>query len=134
MLKIRIITPERVVYQGEAASVQFPAEDGLVGVHPGHAAMISLVGPGVLSLKSSSGKEHHFFVSRGFAQISNDELRFAIDAGEDEDEIDIERAREAAARAKKRLGERRAKDFDLVRAEFAMRRAVMRLRTKRTTL
>ena len=130
-LTLRVITPERVVYEGNCASLQFPGEDGLVGVRPMHAAMITTVDAGVVILKGEGGSEHRLFVSRGFAQVANDEIRLAVESGEDEDEIDLERAKLAAERAKERLGQRQEVGFDLVRAEYSMRRALQRLRAKR---
>ena len=129
-LHVRVITSERVVYEGEALAVQFPGEDGLYGVLPNHAAMITTVDAGVIKLREREGSEHHLFVSRGFAQVSNGELRFAVDSGEDEDEIDIERAREAATRARERLQKQKQQDIDSLRAQYALRRALMRLRAK----
>ena len=133
-LTLRVITPERVVFEGNCASLQFPGEDGLFGVRPMHAAMITTVDAGVVTLKGEDGKEHRLFVSRGFAQVANDEIRMTVEAGEDEEEIDLERAKQAAERAKERLGKRQEPGFDLVRAEYAMRRALQRLRTKRSGL
>lgn len=130
-LQVRVITPERVVFDGEATHVQYPGEDGLYGVLPRHAPMITTVASGVLVITEPSGNKHRFFVADGFAQVvGGREVRFAVDSGEDEAEINLTRAQEAAERAKERMGRAQAEGFDLVRAEYAMRRAIMRLRTK----
>lgn len=133
-LQVRVITPERVVFQGEATQVKYPGEDGLYGILPRHAPMITTVAAGVLEITELDGKKHRFFVADGFAQVvGGKEVRFAVDSGEDEEEIDLGRAEEAAKRAKERMGNRQAEGFDLVRAEYAMRRAIMRLRVKKRT-
>ena len=130
-LQVRVISPERIVYEGEATAVQYPGEDGLYGILPRHAPMITTVAAGVLVVTEPSGNKHRFFVADGFAQVvAGREVRFAVDSGEDEAEIDLERAKQAAERAKERMGKAQAEGFDLVRAEYAMRRALMRLRTK----
>ena len=134
-LQVRVITPDRIVFEGEAKSVQYPGEDGMYGILPRHAPMITTVAAGVLEITELSGNKHRFFVARGFAQVvAGKELRFAVDSGEDEAEIDLARAEEAARRAKERLAKRQEKGFDLLRAEYAMRRAIMRLRVKKRSL
>jgi F-type H+-transporting ATPase subunit epsilon len=125
-----VITPDMVVFDGDAIMVQYPGEDGLYGVLANHAAMITTVDAGVITLETAPGQKKRLFVSRGFAQIKDNEMRFAVDSGEPEEVIDIERARAAAERAKELLKDRMRPDVDLVRAEYALRRALMRLRTR----
>lgn len=130
-LQVRVITPERIVFEGEATHVQYPGEDGLYGILPRHAPMITTVASGVLVITETDGNKHRFFVADGFAQVvAGKEVRFAVDSGEDEADIDLSRAQEAAARAKERFSHAQAEGFDLVRIEYAMRRAMMRLRVK----
>ena len=134
-LQVRVITPERVFFEGEATHVQYPGEDGLYGILPRHAPMITTVASGVLEITETDGNKHRFFVADGFAQVvAGKEVRFAVDSGEDEAEIDLSRAEKAAERAKERMGMRQAEGFDLVRAEYAMRRAIMRLRVKQRSM
>jgi F-type H+-transporting ATPase subunit epsilon len=68
-------------------------------------------------------------VTTGFAEVSNDKVSILVDAAEKAGEIDVERARQAMERARERLGkDRKAEDIDYLRAEAALRRAVMRIR------
>ena len=50
MLKVSVISPERVLFEGEAASVVAPAFDGEVGILENHAPMMTLLGKGTLRL------------------------------------------------------------------------------------
>jgi F-type H+-transporting ATPase subunit epsilon len=50
MLKVSVISPERVLFEGEAASVVAPAFDGEVGILENHAPMLTLLGKGTLRL------------------------------------------------------------------------------------
>ncbi len=71
MLKVSVISPEAVLFEGEASSVTAPAFDGEVGILTGHAAMVTTLGSGKLRL--SDGKS--FNVQGGFVQVADNEVR-----------------------------------------------------------
>ena len=74
MLKVSVISPERVLFEGEARSVVAPAFDGEVGILSQHAPMMTLLGRGVLRLEGGAG-EQRFSVEGGFLQVADDEVR-----------------------------------------------------------
>ena len=73
MLKVSVISPESVLFEGETDSVVAPAYDGEVGILTGHAPLMALLGDGQLRLGGASGKR--FTVSGGFMQVLNDQVR-----------------------------------------------------------
>ena len=73
MLKVSVISPETVLFEGETDSVVAPAYDGEVGILSGHAPLMALLGDGELRLGSGSGKR--FKVSGGFMQVLNNDVR-----------------------------------------------------------
>lgn len=130
-LTLRVITPDRIALDTTADSVVFPGVDGLIGVLPRHAAMVAALDAGPLTY-TTGGTKHVLFISGGFAEVRDNTVRFVTQAGELAREIDLERAREAEKRARERLEQARAgaEDIDFVRAEAALRRALMRLRVR----
>ncbi len=74
MLKVSVISPEQVLYQGEADSVVAPAFDGEVGILTGHAPMMTLLGSGLLRLSGGAGGRQ-FSVTGGFLQVADDHVR-----------------------------------------------------------
>ena len=74
MLKISVISPEAVLYEGETDSVVAPAYDGEVGILTGHAPMMALLGKGVLRL-GASGSGQRFNVEGGFLQVVDNTVR-----------------------------------------------------------
>ena len=50
MLKVSVISPEKILFEGEATSVVAPAFDGEVGILENHAPMMTLLGKGTLRL------------------------------------------------------------------------------------
>ena len=73
MLKVSVISPESVLFEGEVDSVVAPAYDGEVGILTGHAPLMALLGNGDLRLGKGSGPR--FTVSGGFMQVLNDHVR-----------------------------------------------------------
>lgn len=73
-LKVSVISPESVLFDGEAGSVVAPAFDGEVGILPGHAPMVTLLGKGELRL-GDIGTGRKFHVEGGFLQVADDEVR-----------------------------------------------------------
>jgi F-type H+-transporting ATPase subunit epsilon len=73
MLKVSVISPESVLFEGEVDSVVAPAYDGEVGILTGHAPLMALLGDGELRLGGASGRK--FTVSGGFMQVLNDHVR-----------------------------------------------------------
>jgi F-type H+-transporting ATPase subunit epsilon len=74
VLKVALISPERVVFEGEADAVVAPAYDGEVGILTGHAPMMTLLGQGALRV-SRGGEARRFSVAGGFLQVVDDVVR-----------------------------------------------------------
>lgn len=72
-LRVSVISPSRVGYQGSAESVVAPAHDGMLGILHGHAPMVVLLGSGELTLRSAEGPRR-FHVARGFLQVLDNEV------------------------------------------------------------
>lgn len=127
-LFLEIVTPEKIVVSQEVDSVVAPGTDGEFGVLPGHIHFLTGIVPGELRYNTGTGKES-MAVTTGFAEVSNDKVSILVDAAEKTSEIDAGRARQAMERARERLGkDRGAEDIDALRAEAALRRAIVRIR------
>jgi F-type H+-transporting ATPase subunit epsilon len=131
-LSVEIITGERVVYEeSDVDMVVAPGADGSLGILPSHAPLFTLLALGEMRV-IKGGTEQSLAVFGGFLEISNDHVRVLADAAERAEEIDVDRAEEARRRAESRRGEsgRRAAE-DMIRAEAAMRRSLVRLKIGR---
>ena len=74
MLKVSLISPEQVLFEGDVDSVIAPAFDGEVGLLTGHAPMLTLLGRGELRLVSGRNMSR-FNVEGGFLQVVDDTVR-----------------------------------------------------------
>ena len=73
-LHVSVVSPERVVFEGDVDAVRAPAFDGDLGILPRHAPMVTLLGTGVLRLGS-----HRFSVRGGVLQVVDDQVRVITD-------------------------------------------------------
>ena len=75
MLQLSVISPEKVVFQGEVESVVAPAFDGEVGILQGHAPMVTLLGSGAVRLPDG----RHVQVANGFLQVADNHVRIVAE-------------------------------------------------------
>ena len=80
-LQVRVVSPGAVLFEGPAASVVAPAWDGKVGVLPGHAPMIALLGSGELSIDHQEGGSERFFIAGGVLKVEDNDLIILTEYG-----------------------------------------------------
>jgi len=78
---VKVISPERAVFDGEAESVVAPAYDGLVGILNRHAPFLTLLGEGVLRVRHA-GATSVFTIAGGFLQVADNTVRVVADHAE----------------------------------------------------
>lgn len=125
-IKLEIITPKETVYKEEVDGVEAPAVDGLIGILPRHAPLVTALKTGVIRVKLGN-KEKFISVSEGIMDVKPDQINIVARTAELPEEIDLERAKEAKERAEQRLEEQSAK-MDHYRAEGALERALARIK------
>lgn len=126
---IEIITPDRILYTGKADMVEFNTADGEIGVYKQHIPLTTVLVPGIVSIHQN-GDIISAAVHSGFAEILPHKVTLLAEVAEWPHEIDIERARAAKQRAEDRIAAK-AGDTDLVRAEYALRKALVRIDIKK---
>ena len=100
-LRLEIITAERIVLTEEMVeSVRVPGADGVVGILPRHAPLMTALAPGELIMRKGE-EEESFFVTGGFLEVRDNQIAVLADASERAEEIDIARAEEARLALKK---------------------------------
>jgi len=73
-MKVRLVSPVAVVFEGEAAGLVAPAYDGQVGILPNHAPFITLLGGGTLNIELPGGGSTEFFVNRGVLKVEDNDV------------------------------------------------------------
>lgn len=99
-LELVVVTPEKVVLTKQVRSVQFPLEDGQVGVLPGRAPMVGRLGYGELAYTNEEGQQEFAFVDGGFCQIRGQMLTLLTDRALNASDIELEDAQKQYEEAK----------------------------------
>ncbi len=128
-LKLKVITPQKVLVEEKVDEVYSTAIDGEFGVMPGHIPYMAPLAIGV-SKYIKDGESVYISTIGGLFQIKDDEVIILTDSAEFGDKIDEQRAQEAKERAEARLGSN-GTEIDTRRAEMAIARATARLKAAR---
>jgi F-type H+-transporting ATPase subunit epsilon len=132
-IRLEVVTPEKSVVSEDAQIVMAPGSLGEFGVLVGHTPFLTTLKTGALKYKDQSGRERFVFVSSGFAEALPDRVTVLAESAERRKDIDIQRAKDAAERAEKRLqAQAREADIDFLRAKAALMRAISRIQLAQT--
>ena len=125
-IRLRVVTPSRLVLDEEVDEVTAPGELGEFGVLPDHITFLSTLVAGELSYKQGAAR-HVLVIDGGYAEVLDNVMTVLASAAEFASEIDVARAQRAKERAEKRMGELNFEDPEYVQLEESQRRAVARL-------
>lgn len=125
LFKLRIITPDRVFYEGDVEMVEFNTVEGEIGIYKRHIPLTVIVKPGILTI-TEEHEEKTAALHAGFAEILPDQVTIMAEIIEWPVEIDQQRAEQAKERAQDRLQNKTA-ETDIARAETALLRAMARI-------
>ena len=98
-LELEVATPQRELVREKVTDLQVPGKDGYLGILPGHAPLLGLLGIGILSYVSA-GTKRSLCVHQGFLEVLDDHVCVLADAAERAEDIDVDRARTALQRAR----------------------------------
>ena len=125
IFKVQIITPDRIFYEGDAEFLEFTTAAGDIGIYAKHIPMTTVLAPGAVIIHNGE-EETVAAVHSGFAEILGDKVTLLAEIAEWPEEIDVARAEAAKQRAEDHIANKTA-DTDIKRAEFALRRALIRI-------
>ncbi len=126
--EVRVITPDRTFYKGEATMVEFNTTEGEIGIYKNHIPMTVIIKPGILTITGEDVKKAA--LHSGFVEILGDSVTILAEVIEWPDEIDEMRAMAAKERAERLLAQKDPKT-DIARAETALLRAMARINVKK---
>ena len=79
LLRVKIITPKEVAYDGTALAVTIPAEQGEMQVYQGHIPVLARVAKGIVRIENPGTEPVCFAVDEGFFRVTQDEVSLLID-------------------------------------------------------
>ena len=126
-LRCEIATQDKLLFEGQVDMVVAPGSEGEMGILPDHAPLLTTLGYGVLRVRQG-GAEQAFTIAGGFMEVQPEVVTVLADVGEKVDEIDLERAQAAKARAVAMLKAVPPGEAEKYLAlEAALRRSTLRL-------
>ena len=125
--QLEIVTPTKLLDEGQVEYVRCPGLDGSFGVMAFHREAIIALGVGEIKV-TQNGKDHFLATSGGFAEITREKVELLLETYERTEEIDTSRAENALQRAEERI---KAKGMDTILNKAALERAVNRLRVSK---
>ena len=125
-IRLELVTPERLLLAEEVDEVIAPGYEGEFGVLPDHTPFLTILKIGVLRYRKGS-ETRKIAVGGGFAEVGPDRVVVMADVAEKAEEIDVERARRAHARAETELKDLSLDDEAFAKAYSALMRAIARM-------
>lgn len=98
-IALRVITPDRVVYEGQVDQATLPVMDGEVTILPNHRAYIASLTFGEIMMRMAGNEQHSIAVGGGFVEFADNTLTVLADMAMREEEVDLAKAEEARKRA-----------------------------------
>nr|YP_007474818.1 ATP synthase CF1 epsilon subunit [Taxus mairei]YP_009500239.1 ATP synthase CF1 epsilon subunit [Taxus fuana]YP_009576008.1 ATP synthase CF1 epsilon subunit [Taxus wallichiana]YP_009578178.1 ATP synthase CF1 epsilon subunit [Taxus phytonii]YP_009578260.1 ATP synthase CF1 epsilon subunit [Taxus chinensis]YP_009578342.1 ATP synthase CF1 epsilon subunit [Taxus contorta]YP_009578424.1 ATP synthase CF1 epsilon subunit [Taxus cuspidata]YP_009578506.1 ATP synthase CF1 epsilon subunit [Taxus canad len=124
-LNLRVLTPNRVVWDSEVQEIILTTNSGQIGVLPNHTAIVTALDIGVMKIRLNA-QWSTMALMGGFAKIDNNEITLLVNNAERGIDIDPREAQETFRLAKVDLGRAEGKK-QAIEADVALKRARTRL-------
>jgi F-type H+-transporting ATPase subunit epsilon len=126
-----IVTQERLVFSNEVDYVSLPGSEGIMGILPNHAPMLTALAFGEVMIRSESD-EQFFAIGGGYAEVQPDRVIILADSAEQASDIDLDRAEKAREIAETAMKEGVTEDAArYAQIDAALRRAQIRIDVSR---
>ena len=124
-LTVRVLAPDKTVWDAAAEEVVLPSTTGQLGILSGHAPMLSALDTGVMRVRTSKNQDWvAIALLGGFAEVEENEVTILVNGAERGDKINLEEARKAYTEAQDTLGKVTADDRQAqIKATQAFKRA-----------
>ncbi|NJK37484.1 MAG: F0F1 ATP synthase subunit epsilon [Oscillatoriales cyanobacterium RM2_1_1] len=123
VLTVRVISPSKTVWDGQADEIILPSTTGQVGILTGHVPMMTALDTGVMRVRVQNEWIPIVLLS-GFAEIEEDEVTILVNGAEPGNDIDMETARTAYTNALTALTQAEmGTEQEKIKAKNALKRA-----------
>ena len=125
--RLEIVTPTKILDEGQVEYVRCPGLDGSFGVLANHREAIIALGIGEVKVTRNS-KDNYLATSGGFAEITKEKVELLLETYERAEGIDADRAESALQRTQER---KRLNETDVIRNDASMLRAINRIKVSK---
>ena len=124
--ELQIVTPDGLLYSGNANKIILRTSEGDVGILPRHSDYIAPLSIGLARVFTDDG-ERIAACSGGMVTVSGGVVRVVASTFEWSEDIDVERAKRAQEKAQSRLADTKSSDFEHRLAEIKLKKSLARL-------
>ncbi|CAI8245266.1 MAG: ATP synthase epsilon chain [Glaciecola sp. HTCC2999] len=121
-----VVSAEEAIFSGAVEAIQVTGSEGELGIHPGHAPLITNIRPGMVRLVQN-GKEDFIYIAGGTLEIQPHTVTVLADTAIRADDLDENIAEEAKRQAEESIANPGA-DFDHNAASIQLEEALAQLR------
>lgn len=126
--QLTLSSPEDIIFDQEVESASFESAQGEITILSDHAPLVTIVNPGIMTIKDKDGAEEILALGGGFAKVVDNKLKVFSQTAEFADSIDEKRALEAKEKAKQSIIESKDR-ISLADATSLLERNLVRIKT-----
>jgi F-type H+-transporting ATPase subunit epsilon len=130
-LHLEIVTPEKLIFEGDVDSIVIPGSEGELGVLPQHIPLMTQIKPGEVVI-SKDGKKDYLAVGEGFATVTQERVNILTDMAIAWQHIDESAAEAAIERAKATLaGKHELSEEEVASVQASLLKSLAQVSVKR---
>ncbi|ESP91573.1 MULTISPECIES: F0F1 ATP synthase subunit epsilon [Pseudoalteromonas] len=130
-VQLDVVSAEQSVFSGAVATIQVTGSEGELGIHPGHAPLLTGLKPGMVRLVKEDGTEEIIYVAGGTLEVQPKTVTVLADVAIRGEELDEQAAEEARREAQAQMSSGSTADLDYDRAAVQLEEALAQLRVIR---
>ena len=127
LFTLKIITPEKIFFEGETSQVIVRTSEGDIGILANHISLVADLPSGPVKIKLENGDWHTAAVSTGLIKVGGNKVSIFANAVEWAEDIDIDWAKRSEEEARQRLKEAQQSKREMDYAELKLKRALNRI-------
>ena len=121
-----VVSAEEQIFSGRVETLQVTGSEGELGIHPGHAPLITAIKPGMVRLVKQHGDEEVIYVAGGVLEVQPGNVTVLADTAVRAEDLDEQAATEAKRRAEEHIANPGA-DFNYAEAAQQLAEAIAQL-------
>ena len=126
-----VVSAEQSVFSGEVTTIQVTGSEGELGIHPGHAPLLTGLKPGMVRLVKQDGSEDIIYVAGGTLEVQPKTVTVLADVAIRGEELDEQAAEEAKREAQAQMASSTSTELDTHAAAVQLAEAIAQLRVIR---
>lgn len=130
MLQLKIVTPEKEIFNEQVDKIVVPSADGELGILPHHTKLMASINPGELKI-TKNNKTTSMAVGEGLLQVNNDQVSILTDLAVEASNIDEKAVEDARKRAEQALADKTLSDEEYATTLAIVEKSTAQLRLKR---